>query len=86
MLDDPKRRFLSPQARRAAVEARRRLVAQNPLGALQIFIVRSADPNRFGWEIRKFGGLVLNRSEAGFGTQLLALEAGRRALAEQTVA
>ena len=86
MLDDPKKRFLSPQARRAAVEVRRRLAAQNPRGAPQVFVVRLDDPKRFGWEIRKFGGLVLTRSETGFGTQLLALEAGKRALTELAAA
>ena len=42
MSDDPKKRFLSPQAKQAAIEARRRLAGAQP----------------FGWEIRKFGSFV----------------------------
>ena len=80
MSDDPKKRFLSPQAKRAAIEARRRFAEQNPPGAPQVFVVRVEDA-QCGWEIRKFGSLVLNRSETGFATQLLARTAGEKALA-----
>lgn len=87
MLNGPKKPLFSPEARRAAIEARqRRFVARDPSGAPQIFVVRLAGPQWFGWEIRKFGGLVVNRSEACFETQMLAREAGERALAELTTA
>ena len=82
MSDDPKKRFLSPQARQAAIEARRRLAAaKSPTGSPQMFVVRFAGPQAFGWEIRRFGGFVLSRSETGFRTLLLAQTAGEQALA-----
>ena len=81
MSDNPRKRFLSPQAKQAAIEARRRLAEQNTPGAPQIFVVRLKGAQSFGWEIRKFGSLVLNRSETGFATQLLARTAGEQALA-----
>ena len=81
MPDIPRKRVFSPEAKQAAIETRRRNLAKNPPSKLQVFVVRLADA-QFGWEIRKFGSLVLDRSETGFGTQLLALEAGKWALSE----
>ncbi len=79
MPDDPKKRFLSPQARQASIKTRR-LAAKPPTGTPQIFVVRLSDA-QFGWEIRKFGNFVLDRSQTSFGTQLLAQKAGEKALA-----
>ena len=87
MPDDPKKRFFSPQNRQAAIEARRHLAAKHPTGSPQIFVVRIVGPTQpFGWEIRKFGSIVLSRIETGFGTQLLAQTAGDEALATFTSA
>ncbi len=80
MPDDPKKRFLSPQARQASIKTRR-LAAKPPTGTPQIFVVRHAGAQPFGWEIRKFGSFVLSQSETGFATQLLAQKAGENALA-----
>ncbi len=79
MPDNPKKRFLSPQARQAAIQTRQ-LNAKQPTGTPAIFVVRLAD-TQFGWEIRKFGNFVLDRSQSSFGTQLLAHKAGEKALA-----
>ena len=86
MSDDPRKRFLSPQAKRAAIEARRRLAEQSPPGAPQVFVVRLAGTQPFGWEIRKFGSIILSRSETGFGTQAIARTAGEEALTALTSA
>ena len=76
------KRLLSPQARQAAIDSRRRLAAINPsTGTPQIFVVRLEGAQPFGWEIRKFGSFVLSRSETGFGTQVLARMDGEGALA-----
>lgn len=80
MPDDSKKRFLLPQARQAAIEARRRLAAKHPTGSPQIFVVRLTGSQPFGWEIRKFGSFVVSRSDTGFATQSLAQKAGEEAL------
>ncbi len=51
------------------------------MGALEVFVVRMVGPTQpFGWEIRKFGSFIVNRSEMGFPTQLEAKTAGEKAL------
>ena len=70
----------TPERKQAAIEARRRLAAQNPTSAPKLFVVRLIGAQPFGWEIRKFGNFVLSRSETGFGTHLLARTAGEKAL------
>ncbi len=83
MINDQTRHLQTPEARRLAAESQRRRLAELPAkGTSQVFVVRFANAQQYSWEIRKFGGLVLNRSETAFGTQLLAFEAGRQALAE----
>ena len=82
MSDGSKRPYFSPEARQAAFDTRQRLAAaKSPAGSPQMFVVRFAGPQPFGWEIRKFGSFVLSRSETGFRTVLLAQTAGEQALA-----
>ena len=79
MANNPKKHFLSQQARQAATKTRL-LNAKQPTGTPEIFVVRHAN-TQFGWEIRKFGNFVLDRSQSSFETQLLAQKAGETALA-----
>ena len=81
-------RTISPQARQAAAETRRRRFAeQAPRDALGIFVVRIVGPTQpFGWEIRKFGSFIVSRSDKGFATQLEAKTAGEKALIALTSA
>ena len=52
-----------------------------------IFVVRMVGPTQhFGWEIRKFGGIVVSRSKKDFPTQLEARDAGEKALTALTSA
>ena len=67
----------------AAKEARRLHYANRPeVGAPQVFIVRLAVDHRFGWEIRRFGNIVLSRSFETYGSPMLAKTAGERALVD----
>ncbi len=52
-----------------------------PSGTPIVFAVR-LDPARalFGWEIRRFGGVIVRRSTRGYRTTVDALQAGRDAL------
>ena len=69
--------------RKASLEARRRWIAERrDAGAPVVFVVRLAGSMPFGWEIRKFGAIVLRRSETGFKTQLMARSAGEKAMTE----
>ena len=67
----------------AATESRRLHYANRPkVEAPQVFVVRLAVDNRFGWEIRRFGNFVLSRSVETYGTAMLAETAGKTALAD----
>ena len=82
MRTDRTHHMLSPESRAAASEARRRRYAERPdVKAPQVFIVRLAVDHRFGWEIRRFGNIVLSRSVETYGSPTLARTAGERALA-----
>lgn len=75
-------RLFSPQARQAAIEKRRRVrEEQPPKGTPSLFVVRLAVDHQFGWEIRRFGSIVLSRSDDGFATRSEAQVAGQEALA-----
>ena len=77
------RRHFTEAAREAALARRREIAAmpKDPTGTLALFIVRGAERgNDYGWEIRRFGGVVLERSESSFGTMSAARAAGQRAL------
>ena len=75
-------RVFTDAARAKAVEVRREK-AQLPKGdGLSTFMVREHLPkNLFGWEIRRHGGLIVERGPSTFTTGAKAMEAGESALA-----
>lgn len=77
------RRYFTKAARTAALQVRReKAVAKEDLTRPALFVVRQTPSSqRFGWEIRRFGGVLLSRSEAGYDTQSQAQTAGARTLA-----
>ena len=72
-------------AARQVALARRRKIAALPKarpGALALFIVRGAErSNDFGWEIRRFGAVVVKQSPWGYASSEIARAAGEEALA-----
>lgn len=77
------RRYFTDAAREAALARRREIAAMPklPPGALALFVVRGAERgNDYGWEIRKFGAIVVARSPRGFAAPLAARQAGEEAL------
>jgi hypothetical protein len=56
---------------------------ENPVlkQALEVFVIRMSGGRSYGWEIRQFGGVVIDRAEASFGTPAEAQEDGGRVLA-----
>ncbi len=81
----PSRRHFTDAARAAALVARRRKrEAAVPREMPDVFVVRlSGAALRFGWEIRRFGAVVLDRSRADYPTTRDAYAAGREALSSQ---
>ena len=80
------RRYFTEAARAAAAEAKR-LKRENavPRDTPAVFVVRVPPANKmFGWEIRRFGSLVLTRSEDRFTTAADARAAGEAALAKRS--
>ena len=78
-----RRRHFTRAALDAALARRRELAAQPkpPLGTLDLFIVRgAASGNDFGWEIRRFGAIVVARSPEGYPAIAAARAAGEAAL------
>ena len=69
--------YFTPAARLAATAARkRRFEDRGPLDQPQIFVVRSApEESRYRWEIRKFGGILLERSLDVYDSQAAARRA-----------
>ena len=79
----PTHRHFTQAARDAALARRRELAAQpkDPLGTLGLFIVRGAEcETDFGWELRRFGAVVVERSPCGYRTAAAARQAGEAAL------
>ena len=77
------RRHFTQAARDAALARRREIAAmpKDPAGALDLFIVRGAEQgNDFGWEIRRFGAIVVERSGCGYPVPGAARAAGEEAL------
>ena len=77
------RRHFTEAAREAALARRREIAAmpKHPLGALALFIVRGTERgNDYGWEIRRFGAIVVARSSQGFAALVAARHAGEEAL------
>ena len=80
-----KKNTVSQAARDAALIKRRELAALKTIVAVEVFVVRCSAPSLlYGWEIRKFGSIVLSRSETGFPTSSLARIAGEEALSAVT--
>ena len=73
------RRFT--EAAREAAAAAREAKRERPdrFGEPELFIVR-AEGFGFGWELRRFGGVVLQRSAEVFAVAASAREAGEMAL------
>ena len=62
-------------ARAAAAQKRRERAAQKAetKGDLEVFVLRSEDaPGQYGWEIRQFGGVVVDRSSQSFPSLMQA--------------
>ena len=77
------RRYFTEAAREAALARRREIAAlpKEPSGTLALFIVRGAEcGNDYGWEIRRFGAIVVARSSRGFPVPVAARQAGEEAL------
>ena len=66
------------QAGQSAIAARR--VEADRFGVPEVFIVKAGD-RTFTWEIRRFGGLLLQRGGEPFNSQPLARVDGEKALA-----
>ena len=78
------RRHFTQAARDAALARRRELAAmpKDPSGQPRLFVTRGAQTGTdFGWEIRRFGALVIARSDRGYPTAELARNAGDHAAA-----
>lgn len=84
MLDSkrPNRRHFTDAARAAAKEARRRKKEmQADPNRPEIFVARAGPESRcFVWEIRRFGGVLLDRGTAAYEDVAEARMAGKRAL------
>ena len=83
----PTRRHFTDAARAAAKEARRRkqqVRATMGFDCPEIFVVRRPGGTlQYHWEIRRFGGVVLDRSDAAFARILDARFAGERVLSKR---
>ena len=69
----------TPEGKQASVEGRRRREAGLPEIDAAVFVVRWAGAKAFGWEIRKFGGIVLARSDERYATAQEAQITGQAA-------
>ena len=72
------------EAARLAAVAKRREIAAVPKdkARVEVFVVRREAAGRsFGWEIRRFGSVVVERSAAAFASVEHATVAGEAALA-----
>ena len=68
----------------ALAEARQR-AKENPAvkETIGIFVTRVSDGKSYGWEIRQFGGVVLEKGSGSFATPAEAQADGARALADR---
>lgn len=72
------------EAARLAAVAKRREIAAIPKdkARVEVFVVRREAPGQpFGWEIRRFGSIVVEQSGACFASVEHAMTAGLAALA-----
>lgn len=73
---------VSEKARLAALAARAAKRAEpDTFGLPELFVVKAGD-HAFTWELRRFGGVVLQRGAEAFPDQSLARADGEAALAE----
>ena len=79
------RRHFTDAARAAAAETKRRKrETALPRGVPEVFVVRRPIANLvFGWEIRRFGAVVLDKSRADYPTMQGARSAGEAALSSR---
>lgn len=79
----PGRASFTQQARDAALAVRRtNVLNREHITAPKVFVVRQTSfPDPFAWEIRRFGGVVLLRSEGLFPSMAFARAAGGEVLA-----
>ena len=82
MINRPSRRYFTLAARTAGLEARHEnAVSKKDLMTPALFVVRQSGQGQLlGWQIRRFGGILLSRSETGYATSFLARSAGEAAL------
>lgn len=88
-MNDPSARspksFCTEKARAALVEARRRSRDNHGLKpALEVFVTRLSGQTSYGWQIRQFGGVIIEEGRASFGTSEEAKAEGERALAARS--
>ena len=82
MLSGKTHHMLTPEGIEAARQGRARREAARPdVRAPQVFVVRLGVGTRYGWEVRRFGTIILVRSAETFGSPMLAKAAGQIALA-----
>ncbi len=78
-----KRRSFTDAARAGAAAARQAKALLPKPDEFEVFAVRAtADERMFSWEIRKFGGLVVDRGDQLFLTAPQAMEAGQGKIAD----
>ena len=75
-------RHLTKEARAALAEARQR-ARENPVAreTARVFVTRVQGGKLYGWEIRQYGGIVLEKGLGSFATPAEAQADGARALA-----
>ena len=75
-------RHIAKEARAALAEARRR-ARENPVAPeiAKVFVTRVPGGTLYRWEIRQYGGIVLEKGLGSFATSAEAQADGARALA-----
>ena len=80
-MDQTKQHRFTSAALEAAAKARAaKRETPDRFGVPELFIVK-ADDHAFTWELRRFGGLLLQRGSDSFASQALARAGGEMALA-----
>ena len=78
-------RHFTEAARAAAIEGRRRKREEAlPRETPEVFVVRQTEESlQFGWEIRRFGAVVIDKSLTDYSTVQGARSAGELALSNR---
>ena len=80
-MDQTKQHRFTSAALEAAAKARAaKRETPDTFGQPEMFVVKAGD-HAFTWELRRFGGVVLQRGAEAFASQVLARAAGEVALA-----